>query len=118
YPFIVDEYVAEIILYAHESFGLFVTVMRFKHIDDAIERANDDQYGLSAAVYSQNISQALTIAGKIESGICHINGPTVHDEAQAPFGGLKDSGYGRFGSRAAINGFTEEGWVPGIGREH
>lgn len=111
YPLIVDEIRPEMELYAQESFGPVVTVMRFKDIDEAIERANDNQYGLSAAVYSQNISQALTIAGKIESGICHINGPTVHDEAQAPFGGLKDSGYGRFGSRAAINEFTEERWV-------
>lgn len=111
YPLIVDGIRPEMRLYAEESFGPLLAVMRFNHIDEAIERANDTQYGLSASVYSQNISQALTLAGQIESGICHINGPTVHDEAQAPFGGLKDSGYGRFGSRAAINEFTEERWV-------
>ncbi len=111
YPLIVDNIRPEMKLYAEESFGPVVTVERFKHIEEAIEQANNTPYGLSAAVYSQNINQALSIAQRIDSGICHINGPTVHDEAQAPFGGLKESGYGRFGSRAAIYEFTEERWV-------
>ena len=111
YPLIVDNIRPEMKLYAEESFGPVVTVERFKHIEEAIEQANNTSYGLSAAVYSQNINQALSIAQRIDSGICHINGPTVHDEAQAPFGGLKESGYGRFGSRAAIYEFTEERWV-------
>ena len=48
---------------------------------------------------------------EIESGICHINGPTVSDEAQMPFGGVKDSGYGRFGGKAAVDAFTSLRWV-------
>ena len=51
------------------------------------------------------------LAGRIESGICHVNGPTVHDEAQMPFGGVKDSGYGRFGGKAGIEAFTELRWI-------
>ena len=62
--------------------------------------ANDTEYGLSAAVFSRDISRALRGRRAIESGICHINGPTVHDEAQMPFGGVKGSGYGRFGGKA------------------
>ncbi len=54
---------------------------------------------------------ALRVAQRIESGICHINGPTVHDEAQMPFGGTKASGYGRFGGKAAIDEFTELRWI-------
>jgi len=53
----------------------------------------------------------MDVAKRIESGICHINSPTVQDEAQMPFGGVKSSGYGRFGSRASIDEFTEMRWI-------
>jgi acyl-CoA reductase-like NAD-dependent aldehyde dehydrogenase len=66
---------------------------------------------LSAAVFSRDIARALGLARRIESGICHINGPTVHDEAQMPFGGVKGSGYGRFGSKASIAEFTDLRWI-------
>ena len=56
-------------------------------------------------------SARLQVAKRIESGICHINGPTVHDEAQMPFGGVKASGYGRFGGKAVIDEFTELRWI-------
>lgn len=98
-------------LYYEESFGPVVTMTTYSDDDDAITMANDSVYGLSSAVYSENISRALLIAKQIESGICHINGATVHDEAQAPFGGVKSSGYGRFGSKFAIDEFTEVRWI-------
>ena len=60
--------------------------------------ANDTDYGLSASAFSRDVGLALD-PRRIESGICHINGPTVHDEPQMPFGGLKGSGYGRFGAK-------------------
>ena len=78
---------------------------------EAIRIANDTEYGLSAAVYTKDIARGLRVARQIESGICHINGPTVHDEAQMPFGGVKASGYGRFGGKAAIDQFTELRWI-------
>jgi benzaldehyde dehydrogenase (NAD) len=53
----------------------------------------------------------LTIARQIRSGICHINGATVHDEFQMPFGGVGMSGYGRFGGKAAVDAFTELRWI-------
>ena len=53
----------------------------------------------------------MRVAGRINSGICHINGPTVHDEAQMPFGGMGASGYGRFGGRASIAEFTDLRWI-------
>ena len=56
-------------------------------------------------------AKALDVARRIDSGICHINGPTVHDEAQMPFGGVKASGYGRFGGKAGIDAFTETRWI-------
>lgn len=69
--------------------------------------ANDTDYGLSAAVFSQDVPTAL--AYRIESGICHINGVTVHDEAQMPFGGVKASDWGRFGGRAASRSSPSRG---------
>jgi acyl-CoA reductase-like NAD-dependent aldehyde dehydrogenase len=98
-------------IYGEESFGPVVSVVRVNGEDEAIRVANDTEYGLSAAVFSRDISRAMGVARRIESGICHINGPTVHDEAQMPFGGVKASGYGRFGSKAAIHEFTELRWI-------
>lgn len=111
YPLVVNGVTPEMKLYYEESFGPVVTMTTYRDIEEAIDLANDTPYGLSAAVFSQDVNQALAIAQRIESGICHINGPTVHDEAQAPFGGIKESGYGRFGSRSAIEEFTELRWV-------
>ena len=70
--------------------------------EEAIACANDNEYGLSAAVFGRDIARAFNVARKIDSGICHVNGPTVHDEAQMPFGGVKGSGMGRFGGKAGI----------------
>jgi acyl-CoA reductase-like NAD-dependent aldehyde dehydrogenase len=98
-------------IYGEESFGPIVAVVRVGSIDEAVRIANDSEYGLSAAVFGRDIARALDVAKRIESGICHINGPTVHDEAQMPFGGVKSSGYGRFGGAAGIAEFTELRWI-------
>ena len=80
-------------------------------VDEAVRLANDTEYGLSAAVFTRDLARGLEIARRLESGICHVNGPTVHDEAQMPFGGVKASGYGRFGGRAGVDAFTELRWI-------
>jgi acyl-CoA reductase-like NAD-dependent aldehyde dehydrogenase len=98
-------------LYGEESFGPVVCVVRATGVEDAVRIANDTEYGLSAAVFGRDITRALDVAYQINSGICHINGATVHDEAQMPFGGVKASGYGRFGGKAGINEFTELRWI-------
>ena len=98
-------------IYAEESFGPVVSVIRAGSIDEAVRIANDTEYGLSASVFGRDVNRALSVARRIESGICHINGPTVHDEAQMPFGGVKESGYGRFGGKAVIDEFTELRWI-------
>jgi acyl-CoA reductase-like NAD-dependent aldehyde dehydrogenase/ABC-type branched-subunit amino acid transport system ATPase component len=108
---VVDGLMPSMQLYHEESFGPVVAVIRVNGDEEAIHHANDTEYGLSAAVYSRDIGRALRVAKRIESGICHINGPTVHDEAQMPFGGTKSSGYGRFGGKAAIDEFTELRWI-------
>ena len=86
-------------------------VVRVRGAEAAVACANDNAYGLSAAVFGRDIARAMQVAQRIESGICHVNGPTVHDEAQMPFGGVKESGYGRFGGRAGIDAFTELRWI-------
>ena len=98
-------------IYAEESFGPVTTVIRAADDEEALRIANDTEYGLTSAVFSQNISRALAIADRINAGMVHINGATVHDEAQMPFGGTKASGYGRFGGKAGIAEFTELKWV-------
>jgi acyl-CoA reductase-like NAD-dependent aldehyde dehydrogenase len=77
----------------------------------AIEIANDSAYGLSSAVFTGDGARGLRVARQIKAGICHINGPTVHDEAQMPFGGVGDSGYGKFGGMQGIDSFTETRWI-------
>ena len=101
----------EMRIHEEESFGPVTTVVRVKGDEEAIRVANDTEYGLSAAVFSSNVQRALGVAARLESGICHINGPTVSDEAQMPFGGVKGSGYGRFGGKAAIAEFTDLRWI-------
>src|SRR5471032_334006 len=110
-PAIVENVTRDMKLYADESFGPVVTVQRVDSDEEALRVANDSKFGLSAAVFSRDIGRAMNLAKRIESGICHINGPTVHDEAQIPFGGVKASGYGRFGSKASIAEFTYLRWI-------
>jgi acyl-CoA reductase-like NAD-dependent aldehyde dehydrogenase/ABC-type branched-subunit amino acid transport system ATPase component len=98
-------------IYHEESFGPVVSIIRVGSVDEAVRVANDTEYGLSAAVFGSDVNRALGVARRIESGICHVNGPTVHDEAQMPFGGVKESGYGRFGGKAGIEEFTELRWI-------
>ena len=98
-------------LYTEESFGPVVGITRVHGDEDAIRIANDTEYGLSCAVFSRGLSRAMQVASRMNSGICHINGSTVHDEAQMPFGGVKASGYGRFGGKAVINEFTDLQWI-------
>lgn len=98
-------------LFRDESFGPVVGIIRAADEAEAIALANETEYGLSAAVFTRDTARGLKVARQIKSGICHINGPTVHDEAQMPFGGTKASGYGRFGGKAGIDAFTELRWI-------
>lgn len=110
-PNIVVGVTPEMRIWEEESFGPIVCVALARDDDHAIELANDTEYGLSAAVFASDISRAMYVADNIESGICHINGPTVFDEAQMPFGGVKGSGYGRFGGTFGVDEFTEVRWL-------
>lgn len=108
---LLDNVTADMRLYREESFGPLAVVLRAEGDEELLRLANDSEFGLSAAVFSRDVSRALTLAQRIDSGICHINGPTVQDEPQMPFGGVKASGYGSFGARAAIEQFTQLRWI-------
>lgn len=108
---VIDHVTAEMRLFYEESFGPVVAVVRARDEAHAIALANDTDYGLSAAVFTRDTARGLRVARQIQSGICHVNGPTVHDEAQMPFGGVKASGYGRFGGKAGIDSFSELRWI-------
>lgn len=108
---VLDFVTREMRIYHEESFGPVKSIIRAQNDDHAVAIANDNELGLSAAVFSRDVARAWNIASRIQSGICHINSPTVHDEAQMPFGGVKDSGYGRFGGLAGVHEFTELRWI-------
>src|SRR6185312_13952747 len=108
---VIDGVTAAMRLYRDESFAPVVGIIRVADEEEAIRVANDSEYGLAAAVFTRDAARGLRVARRIRSGICHVNGPTVHDEAQMPFGGVGASGYGRFGGKAAIDAFTELRWI-------
>ncbi|MEQ3626643.1 MAG: aldehyde dehydrogenase [Marinobacter sp.] len=106
-----DRVTPQMRIYTEESFGPVAAIIRASDLDEAVRIANDTEFGLSAAVFGRDTARAMAVAQRIESGICHVNGPTVHDEAQMPFGGVKDSGYGRFGGVWGVAEFTELRWI-------
>lgn len=108
---VVDRVAPSMAIFREESFGPVTAIVRARGEAEAIELANDTEYGLSAAVFTRDVARGLKVARQIKSGICHVNGPTVHDEPQVPFGGVRGSGYGRFGGKAGIDAFTELRWI-------
>jgi acyl-CoA reductase-like NAD-dependent aldehyde dehydrogenase len=108
---IVDNVTPDMSIYDQETFGPITTIVRVSGVDEAIQVANDTEYGLAAAVFGRDTTRALHVANRIQAGHVHVNGATVQNEAQAPYGGTKASGYGRFDGRAVINEFTELKWI-------
>jgi benzaldehyde dehydrogenase (NAD) len=110
-PTVLANVTPEMRIYTEESFGPVVAIVPVDGDDEAVRVANDTEYGLAAAVFGEDVDHALEVAHRIESGICHVNSSTVHDEPQMPFGGVKASGWGRFGGTAALQEFTELRWM-------
>ena len=95
----------------HETFGPVAALEVVADEDAGVARANATSYGLSAGIITTNTDKGLALADRIEAGIVHINEQTIGDEPQMPFGGVKDSGWGRFGGAAALDEFSELKWV-------
>jgi acyl-CoA reductase-like NAD-dependent aldehyde dehydrogenase len=94
-----------------ETFGPVAAISVVEDADAAVRLANETSFGLSAGILTGDNDRGLRLAEGIEAGIVHVNDQPVHDEPQMPFGGVKDSGWGRFGGTAAIQEFTELRWV-------
>ena len=110
-PTVLTDVTSEMRVYSEESFGPIVSIVPVDGVDEAVRVANDTEYGLSSAVFSRDVDAAMAVARRLKTGMCHINDATVNDEPQMPFGGVKHSGWGRFGGKAALEEFTELRWI-------
>jgi acyl-CoA reductase-like NAD-dependent aldehyde dehydrogenase len=110
-PTILDQVDPQMRISKEELFGPAVAVTRFRDIDEAIRLANDSRYGLSAAIFTQDIDRAMKFAREVDSGNLHINWSTQWRADLMPYGGLKDSGMGKEGPKYAIREMTEEKMV-------
>ena len=110
-PTILSGVTKEMDAFGNETFGPIVCIYTYKNVKEAIEEVNNSQYGLSGAVMAGSEDKAMEVADLMESGMCHINDGTVYGEPLAPFGGVKNSGIGRYGGKASVNSFTQQRWI-------
>jgi aldehyde dehydrogenase (NAD+) len=98
-------------VFREETFGPVAPVLTADSVDEAVEIANDSDYGLSAGIITRNEQQGLSIARRLRTGMAHINDSSVNDEPHVPFGGIGASGLGRHGGKQGIDTFTEMRWI-------
>ncbi|MEM1236924.1 MAG: aldehyde dehydrogenase family protein [Pseudomonadota bacterium] len=110
-PTLLTDVTEEMTVCRSETFGPVTSIYPIESYEEGLEKANDTEYGLSSAIFTKNIDKALHFAKHIDAGMCHINGPTIHDEAHVPFGGNGESGVGREGTDADMEAMTELKWV-------
>jgi len=107
-PTIFDHVAPDSTIAQEEIFGPVLSVIRVKNFEEALHVANSVRYGLSSSLYSNDAAKIFEFIDRIETGITHVNSPTVGGEAQLPFGGMKATGVGmREMGRVAIDFFTE-----------
>ncbi|KAK9472950.1 Aldehyde/histidinol dehydrogenase [Dipodascopsis tothii] len=105
-PSILTDVTEDMALYHEESFGPTFVVVPYDTVDEAVAMVNRSKLGLTASVWTQNALAGIAVARQLESGAVHINGMTVHDESTQPHGGVKESGYGRFGGKWGLQEFS------------
>ena len=98
-------------IYYDETFGPVASIIPVNDVQEALEVANDTQYGLSAGLITNDYEKALFLAENIDAGMVHVNGSSVDADAACPFGGTKESGQGREGGVHSIQELTEVKWV-------
>ena len=110
-PTLLTDVTEDMTLCKSETFGPVTSIYPIDSYEEGLARANDSEYGLSSAIFTKDIDRAFHFARNISAGMCHINGPTIHDEAHVPFGGNGESGVGREGTDADMEAMTELKWV-------
>lgn len=110
-PIVVDGVTTDMDIYQVESFGPTVSLVDIESEEEAIRLANDTDYGLSSAVFTENLRRGLRIAEALETGAVHINSMSPHDEPSMPHGGTKSSGFGRFNTSLGLEEWT---WTKNI----
>lgn len=110
-PTILTGVTPDMAVWRDETFGPVVPVVPFRTDEEAIALNNDTEYGLSSGIFTRNEERALRMAGRLETGMCHVNCSSVNDEPHVPFGGTKASGLGRHGGRWSMETFTETRWI-------
>jgi aldehyde dehydrogenase (NAD+) len=110
-PIVLDEVTNDMPAAREEVFGPVASLLRFNGDEEAIRMANDTEYGLSSAVFSQDVERGMRVAKRIDAGMTHVNDWTVNIESNTAFGGEKQSGIGRFGGEWAIEEFTTSHWI-------
>jgi acyl-CoA reductase-like NAD-dependent aldehyde dehydrogenase len=98
-------------IFTDQTFGPIAPIVEVEDAEEALQVANNSKYGLSSGIITNDFNKALEMAQRLETGMVHINDQTVNDEPQVPFGGVKGSGYGRLGGKAALDEFTELRWI-------
>ena len=110
-PTLLTNVTEEMTVCRSETFGPVTSIYPIDSYEEGLAKANDTEFGLSSAIFTKDIDKAFDFARNIGAGMCHINGPTVHDEAHVPFGGNGESGVGREGTDADLEAMTELKWV-------
>ncbi|WP_296402467.1 aldehyde dehydrogenase family protein [Psychrobacter sp.] len=110
-PYIFTDVTPQMDLFQNEIFGPLVGIIKAKDEEDALSLANDTQFGLSSAVFTGDMQRGMNFAKRMEAGMTHINDMPVNDESMVAFGGVKNSGIGRFNSDKVLEEFTRTHWV-------
>jgi aldehyde dehydrogenase (NAD+) len=111
-PALFDHVEPDMTIAQEEIFGPVLSILRVSSVEEAVEVNNGVKYGLSTALYTQDIDQALSLVDRVDTGKVHINNPTLGGEAHMPFGGTKATGVGpREMSHEGLNFFTEQATV-------
>jgi benzaldehyde dehydrogenase (NAD) len=111
-PTVLTGVTPEMAAFAEEIFGPVAPITTFKTDEEAIELANRTEYGLSSAIFSNDVDRAMKIAERLNTGLVHINDQTINDDPRIPFGGMGASGNGgRFGSVSNLEEFTTWRWM-------
>ena len=110
-PSLLKDVTPQMRVFSEECFGPLPSVVKAKDPEDALRLCNMNEYGLTSAIFTKDLTLAMSLAPRMESGMVHVNDSTVMGSRQAPFGGVKNSGMGREGGHFSIEEYTELKWI-------